>query len=48
MVQVIKRTMDVELFGGLNPGTVRVSTEKFKSRSYFNQMCHFHTRNCRI
>ncbi len=31
MVQVVKRTMDFELFGGLNPGTVRVSTENSKA-----------------
>ncbi len=32
MVQVAKSTKDFELFGGLNPGTVRVSTEKAKDR----------------
>jgi hypothetical protein len=31
MVQVVKRTTDFELFGGLNPGTVRVSTENSKA-----------------
>ncbi len=31
MVQVAKSTKDFELFGGLNPGTVRVSTENSKA-----------------
>ncbi len=31
MVQVAKSTKDFELFGGLNPGTVRVSTEISKA-----------------
>ena len=31
MVQVAKSTQDFELFGGLNPGTVRVSTENSKA-----------------
>jgi hypothetical protein len=30
MVQVLKSTKYFELFGGLNPGTVRVSTENSK------------------
>ncbi len=30
MAQVLKSTKDFELFGGLNPGTVRVSTENSK------------------
>jgi hypothetical protein len=31
MVQVLKSTKDFEFFGGLNPGTVRVSTENSKA-----------------
>ncbi len=31
MVQVAKSTKDFELFGGLNPGTVRVITENSKA-----------------
>ncbi len=31
MVQMAKSTKDFELFGGLNPGTVRVSTENSKA-----------------
>ena len=32
MVQMAKSTKDFELFGGLNPGTVRVSTENSKDK----------------
>ncbi len=32
MAQVAKSTQDFELFGGLNPGTVRVSTENSKDK----------------
>ena len=32
MVPVHKSTQDFELFGGLNPGTVRVSTENSKAK----------------
>jgi hypothetical protein len=31
MAQVLKSTKDFESFGGLNPGTVRVSTENSKA-----------------
>ncbi len=31
MVQVVKRTMNFELFGGAIPGTVRVSTENSRA-----------------
>ena len=31
MVQVVKRAMDFELFGGLKPGAVKVSTENSKA-----------------
>ncbi len=31
MVQMAKSTQDFERFGGLNPGTVRVSTENSKA-----------------
>lgn len=31
MVQVLKSTKGFELFGGLNPGTVKVSTDNSKS-----------------
>jgi len=48
MAQVVKSTNDFELFGGLNPGTVRVSTENSKALSDFSQMRHFGARNCRI
>ncbi len=30
-MQVVKSTKDFELFGGLNPGTVRVSIENSKA-----------------
>jgi hypothetical protein len=48
MVQVLKSAQDFELFGGLSPGTVRASTQKFKSQSDFGQMRHFQPRNCRF
>jgi hypothetical protein len=32
MVQVLKSTKSFELFGGLNPGTVRVSTKNSKAQ----------------
>jgi hypothetical protein len=48
MVQVLKSAQDSELFGGLGPGTVRASTQKFKSQSDFGQMRHFQPRNCRF
>jgi hypothetical protein len=48
MVQVLKRAQDFELFGGLSPGTVRASTQKFKSQSDFGQMRLFQLGNCRV
>jgi hypothetical protein len=41
VVQVLKSAQDFELFGGLSPGTVRASTQKFKSQSDFGQMRYF-------
>ncbi len=37
MVQVVKRTMDFELFLRRNPGTVRVSTENSKAEVILNR-----------
>lgn len=31
MARMVKRTMDFELFGSLNPGTVRANTENSKA-----------------
>jgi hypothetical protein len=48
MVQVLKSAQDFELFGSLSAGTVKASTQKFKSQRDFGQMRHFQPRDCRL
>ncbi len=37
MAQVAKSTKDFEIFGGLNPSTVKVSTENYKDKAIFDR-----------
>ncbi len=46
MVQVAKSTQDFELFGGFNPGTVRVSTENSKDEVLLAICTIFVLLNC--
>jgi hypothetical protein len=41
MAQVLKSTKDFEFFGGLNPGTVRVSTENSKATAILSRCAIF-------
>jgi hypothetical protein len=41
MAQVVKCTLDFELFGGLNPGTVRESTENLKAEVILDRCAIF-------
>ncbi len=46
MVQVLKSTKYFELFLRLEPWHRQSEHRKFKTRSYFSQMCYFRARNC--
>ncbi len=41
MAQMLNSTKDFEFFGGLNPGTVRVSTENSKATVIFSRCAIF-------